>query len=384
MSHPPRSRRFIWKRPGGGDTVSHAPPDAMNDGTPTGWDDPRIGVFVFTAKKTLHPTTHVVGNGAPCVSACLPGRADPVLYSASLLGTVGPINGSSAEISVGRVVDRGHHGGDYLVVIHRHAAVGPPRQAAVVRSAPWRIRRTFVHAANAMERAAGRSCTLVQASACCQVVCDGARVPSVRDLLRRIAWPVVAVAGWCIAVVLGVVAGVQAAELQNHHLYIDWGNFPEWLQGVGTFAAFGALYFAANEWRAQRIERRDAEADQARLILVEPAIASDPAPPRMEDICKTPWPQVVVRNHSDGPIFNLVVRRVYFRRRDGELIGNGQNDFYALSGGESTPRIVPQVHRHDVADILKVHFTDARGRRWERRGRGQPTRVTSSADVGVG
>jgi hypothetical protein len=33
---------------------------------------------------------------------------------------------------------------------------------------------------------------------------------------------------------------------------------------------------------------------------------------------------------------------------------------------------------------LKVHFTDARGRRWERRGRGQPTRVTSSADVGVG
>jgi hypothetical protein len=55
-----------------------------------------------------------------------------------------------------------------------------------------------------------------------------------------------------LAVSFAVVVAIQRIELNDRHLYVAWGSVPEWLGGVGTFAAFGALMFAAREWRAAR------------------------------------------------------------------------------------------------------------------------------------
>src|SRR5690348_11754401 len=87
---------------------------------------------------------------------------------------------------------------------------------------------------------------------------------------RRIQWPIVALLGWCLAGVFGALAGIQRVELDKQHFLVQWGNAAEWLAGVGTVAGFGALFYAAREWGAAQGERRDREAEQARLVVVEP------------------------------------------------------------------------------------------------------------------
>ena len=117
----------------------------------------------------------------------------------------------------------------------------------------------------------------------------------------------------------------------------EWGNVPEWVAGIGSLAAFGALYIAAREWRsaggtpgfggrpasrcqgaeaanaerkalteAREAERRDHEHSQARLLIVEPMPFEDPTwggvdpPPASQR-------RVVVRNYSGSPVFRCHV-----------------------------------------------------------------------------
>ena len=42
-----------------------------------------------------------------------------------------------------------------------------------------------------------------------------------------------------------------------------------WVSGVGSLAGFLALLLAVLEWRSGQVERRDREADQARLMIAE-------------------------------------------------------------------------------------------------------------------
>jgi hypothetical protein len=64
---------------------------------------------------------------------------------------------------------------------------------------------------------------------------------------HRSGWRTIAAVAVPLAVSFGVVAAIQRVELQDRHLHVNWGSVPEWLAGVGTFAAFGALLFAGCE-----------------------------------------------------------------------------------------------------------------------------------------
>lgn len=99
--------------------------------------------------------------------------------------------------------------------------------------------------------------------------------------------------GWCLAGAFGTFAAIQRIELHDKHFYVQWGNTADGLR-PGATAAFGALFYAALEWRAAQAERRDREADQARLIVAE-----HPNPDDFDD------ERVVVRNHSDAPVFDV-------------------------------------------------------------------------------
>ena len=122
--------------------------------------------------------------------------------------------------------------------------------------------------------------------------------------------PTVAAVATPLAVVAGVVAVVQARMLTAQGWTVPLGNVAEWVSGVlsglGSVAAFGALYVAISEWRTGQVERRDREAGQARLMIAE--LVTDRALYAewgvTDDLLRA-----VVRNHSDAPVFNAIVKK---------------------------------------------------------------------------
>jgi hypothetical protein len=202
-------------------------------------------------------------------------------------------------------------------------------------------------------------------------------------LWRRIRWRILAVLGWCLAGAFGTVAAIQRIELHDKHLYFQWGNAAEWAAAVGTTATFGALFYAALEWRAAQAERRDREADQARLIVTE-----HPDPDNFRD------ESVVVRNHSDAPVFDVQLY-THPRYLTTEVLSGGVERFleeadpaeaYApvlRPGAATTPPLEvtspnyvdgPDGDRHYAHPFgfTAVAFTDSRNRRWWRFGINQP------------
>lgn len=159
-----------------------------------------------------------------------------------------------------------------------------------------------------------------------------------------------------------VVIGIQSAMLHAQGWRLELGSLADWVQAVGTLAAFGALLYAAREWRASQAERRDARADQARLIVMGPADSSE----LDSSGVPTDAPHVVVRNHSASPVFELVVRRVAVQS----------------IATVTHPVVRPGTHTSPVSvqawtDMggLTFTFTDARGCRWRRTGSGQPEQI---------
>jgi hypothetical protein len=189
-----------------------------------------------------------------------------------------------------------------------------------------------------------------------------------------------------LALIFGLVAGVQRVQLHDRHLWVDWGTVPEWIAGIGSLIAFGALLVAVWEWRSGQVERRDREADQARLIIVEPVKpAADGVGSLVWYQNDEPAPYLVVCNHSTTPVFNLQVA---------SLDENGEGTLVWLSrkvGGKMRyPRLVPVLRPNDATEELMVAsgsmgltgieaitftFTDAAGRDWSRTGTQQPTRL---------
>ncbi|WP_454789803.1 hypothetical protein [Mycolicibacterium lutetiense] len=161
--------------------------------------------------------------------------------------------------------------------------------------------------------------------------------------------------------VLVVVIGIQSAMLHAQGWRVELGSLADWVQAAGTVAAFGALLFAAREWRASQAERRDTEADQARLMVMGPAEESELEPWNLP----TDSPHVVVRNHSDSPVFELVVKRVSV-----PSVATVTHHVVRPEGYTSPVSVQAWTDMNG----LTFTFTDARGRRWRRTGSGQPLR----------
>jgi hypothetical protein len=219
---------------------------------------------------------------------------------------------------------------------------------------------------------------------------------------RHISWPGLAVLGWSLAGVFAVLAGIQRAELDKQHLLVQWGNAAEWVGGLGTVAAFfaasWAAVYAAREWRAAQLERHDRAAEQARLVIVEPAAGAS-----LESLARHEEMEAVVRNHSGGPVFDLVisdggdtsvtvgsktvtpiikVQPVVAKDRTHnvptEMLYQEGLRRAVLGPGESSSTL--RVTRHAVGTgqpvrWVRFDFTDDHGRRWRRMGGEQPERL---------
>jgi hypothetical protein len=105
-----------------------------------------------------------------------------------------------------------------------------------------------------------------------------------------------------LAVALLVVVVAQAGMLHDQDWIFAMGTVPGWysaffagIAAVGMVAAFANLRIVRKGWESQQAERRDQLANQARLIIVEPAAAPE----------QRPGKYVLVRNHSDKPVLNL-------------------------------------------------------------------------------
>lgn len=120
---------------------------------------------------------------------------------------------------------------------------------------------------------------------------------------RHTWWRVLAILGWSIAAAFAVTSAIQSIQLADTHLRIEWGNAAEWsasvFGGLAAVAGFGALFYAAREWSAGQAERRDNDADQARLIMVEPADQGINAQPVWQFPADD---DVVIHNRSDAPV----------------------------------------------------------------------------------
>ena len=167
---------------------------------------------------------------------------------------------------------------------------------------------------------------------------------------------------------LAVVVVMQALMLRSRGWTVPLGNVAEWVAGVGAVAAFvaafGALLYTAREWQAAQAERRGREADQARLIVAEPAEPAELEPSGLP----SDEPHVVVRNHSEAPVFNVVAKK---EPRPGYTVTH-----HVLKPGAYTSPV--RVLAWTQIEDFRITFTDARGRPWERMGSGPPHRPSPS------
>jgi hypothetical protein len=140
-------------------------------------------------------------------------------------------------------------------------------------------------------------------------------------------------------------------------------------------AAFGALFFAANEWRQSQAVRRDTEAGQARLIVIE-SVARERGWAG-DDLVAT------IRNHSSAPVVDIRVTRVggpgalgYFPADRSSANFKIEPVYQAvLPPGDAIPPFRFSLFGFSGKfSWIRVTFTDANGRRWQRDGNDQPQR----------
>lgn len=228
---------------------------------------------------------------------------------------------------------------------------------------------------------------------------------------RNAAW--LAAVFVIVGVVLGMLAIAQAIDLHARGWRWDLGTVPAWVGGIGSFAAFGALWVAAQQWRLGQADRRladeerralaetrDAERQdhlisQARLIVVESVRRESQRHNRITGELAV-REHAVIRNHSSEPVFNLHVEhestkgknhftQEYQPERDTDddnhfhpYLGIPFRDTPVLGPGQATADI-NIVNMHDTTgpfnELVVFTFTDARGARWRRIGSRQPVRI---------
>jgi hypothetical protein len=234
---------------------------------------------------------------------------------------------------------------------------------------------------------------------------------------RHPAWLAICFAA--LALMLLVVTGFQAAMLHARGWRIALGTVPEWLAGFGTgftaiaaLAAYRTLKITAGQWEDEQARRRDQVMRQARLIVVQavpPADAMPPAneaPPRPD--MKPEYRYVLIRNHSNEPVFNVHVPQESPRRTTPQVPmtvvqvvsqEDARGSFQAPTPTivhRSPPDLVPelgpgqatfQLHLavvprdEQVTEYVFFTFTDARGDRWRRLGSEQPVQIVDEQPV---
>jgi hypothetical protein len=203
-------------------------------------------------------------------------------------------------------------------------------------------------------------------------------------LKRHAGWLAVAFAS--LTVLLLVVVCCQASMLYIRGSRLDMGTVPAWIAALGTStAAFGVLAVFGNLRMAQKL-RLDGEAEQARLINLELFGFEHQAEPPLRVIT------VAVRNHSSAPVFRLVVTnlkpeeisdawealRLYHAGESGGIGPHVKMHVLAPATGTGDIRVTATDSIPQLEDITFA-FTDAQGRRWGRKGSGQPVRISGTS-----
>jgi hypothetical protein len=163
---------------------------------------------------------------------------------------------------------------------------------------------------------------------------------------------------------------------------VQWSVVFDGVAALGTIGAtVTALTLAVRDGRRYRAERRDQEAAQARLVMIDTAGGSI-------GIIK-----VRITNHSQLPL--PAVELIDARQTDGpadqtwrvpETIMNARADHYGVPAGghvevhvEYTSNDTGQRSQtHTVGQhTLTIRYTDAAGLQWERTDRGRPRQILS-------
>jgi hypothetical protein len=77
-----------------------------------------------------------------------------------------------------------------------------------------------------------------------------------------------------LALIFGLIAGIQRIELHDRHMSVNWGTVPDWIAAIGALATVATLIVAYAVYRHevsvrsedQETRRREAERQQADLV----------------------------------------------------------------------------------------------------------------------
>ncbi|GGM53416.1 hypothetical protein ACFFX1_54920 [Dactylosporangium sucinum] len=162
---------------------------------------------------------------------------------------------------------------------------------------------------------------------------------------------------------------------------VNWGSVPDWIAGIGSVLAFAGLAFGLWwEARQRRLDRLDADSQQARLVFAEVA---DYTLARC---------LVRVRNNSDHPVYDVEVELL----APGSRTQVGHRGIYiqevpAHSSTDTTPspELLQEWVRYTRRDpflldpdrlgrvLALITFVDGAGRAWKRYDTEAPTRQRS-------
>jgi hypothetical protein len=182
-------------------------------------------------------------------------------------------------------------------------------------------------------------------------------------------------------IVLGTAAATGLTLVVAWGIWSDkdanwWSAWGQWVGGVGSIAAaWVALWLAWHGWQRADDDRRDVDAQQARLVMAQWREREKPV--------------MQVTNHSFMPIHEIAVEGITAPSAQPEVSWRCDDGFWGTVQVEtlspSATDDLPVSYRfvsHDGSSptrLGRVHavisYTDAAGRRWQRVGNQEPYRV---------
>jgi hypothetical protein len=168
-----------------------------------------------------------------------------------------------------------------------------------------------------------------------------------------------------------VLAAVFPYGLAISRSDMNWGSAAEWVGAIGTFAAVAtALGIAIGDARRRESERKEVQAAQARLIIVD----------AHEDVAGGVI-YVSVTNHSAFAVFAVAVEAVHVTPDPLRVRFHGAREWVRLDPSESR-RVSCSLFELDGATMASVgasnilsadvSFVDSAGLRWRRWGNTPP------------
>jgi hypothetical protein len=185
-----------------------------------------------------------------------------------------------------------------------------------------------------------------------------------------------------IGLAVGLLGGIVALGLAADKDTGWWAAWGQWVGGIGSIAAAGAaLWIAWRGWARADAERRDSEADQARLISADWRGSG-----KAERGMYQGW-ALYVDNHSAQPVYDVAAEAMWARHSDtpGQWEcrpGWGATQIESMPPQSTRPMKVswrPHQPKPTEAEHGRIYatisFTDGNGRRWRRTSGMQPERM---------